>query len=123
MAVLHVPDELELIQRDVEVGVFELGGLFVLLKLIQPVLLQHTVTNCGRDSLTRFLLKVLFHSKYLVLLVSFNQYRYRYKYPKGRCMFLQQKFLVKVGTYRTVPHLPRYLPIYPERYLHFCANS
>jgi hypothetical protein len=42
VAVLHVPDELELLQGDVEVGVLELGGQLVLLKLLKPVFLQFT---------------------------------------------------------------------------------
>ncbi len=40
VAVLHVPDELELLQGDVEVGVLELGGQLVLLKLLKPIFLQ-----------------------------------------------------------------------------------
>jgi hypothetical protein len=42
VAVLHVPDELELLQGDVEVGVLELGGQLVLLKLLKPIFLQFT---------------------------------------------------------------------------------
>jgi hypothetical protein len=40
VAILHVPDELELLQGDVEVGVLELRGQLVLLKLLKPVFLQ-----------------------------------------------------------------------------------
>jgi hypothetical protein len=40
VAVLHVPDELELLQGDVEVGVLELRGQLVLLKLLKPIFLQ-----------------------------------------------------------------------------------
>ncbi len=42
MAVLHVPDELELLQGDVEVSVLELRGQLVLLKLLKPVFLKCT---------------------------------------------------------------------------------
>ncbi len=42
VAVLHVPDELELLQGDVEVGVLELGGQLILFKLLKPVFLQFT---------------------------------------------------------------------------------